>query len=147
MLKALEGKTKLEVVDYVTERMRQQGFVRSTLNGSCAYRGEEGRVCGIGALISAEEYVELGQECGKKGLLTPQGNLRTDIEGLTVASFSPIFPDMIPHEMDILMREIQWAHDGYFASDPAGMEDAFKKLRERVASGKLSSASNWFRQY
>lgn len=135
MLKALEGKTKLEVVDYVTEHMRQQGFKRSMgKNSGCAYRGDDGRVCGIGALISDEEYAELGKLAGEKLQPGFNGDIRTNIEGLVAETLVYLSPDIAPPEMHDLLKEIQCAHDAYNSD---GMEASFRNLRARVVNGKL----------
>lgn len=51
--------TKQKAFDIAVKRMRDQQYIGSESNESCLYRGPNGRVCAIGALLPDNEYREV----------------------------------------------------------------------------------------
>jgi hypothetical protein len=66
----------------------------STINGKCRYRGPEGRKCGVGHLISDEQYSE-------------------DMEGRGVSQLvAKLFPGINAGDINFLSR-LQYIHDEF----------------------------------
>lgn len=49
--------TKQEVFDIVAKQLAAQNWEKSLANGSCAYRGVDGKKCAIGALLNDDDVV------------------------------------------------------------------------------------------
>lgn len=52
--------TKQEVFDIVAKQLAAQNWEKSLANGSCAYRGVDGKKCAIGALLNDDDVVQEG---------------------------------------------------------------------------------------
>lgn len=105
--------TKQEAFNQVWNGLKAQGFTRSVRPDNpeiCAYRGLDGKKCGIGILIKDEEY-------------------QTRMEGVSVSSLTllGILPARLVHLHDQrFLIDIQNCHDSN--RTPLAMETALKKL-------------------
>ena len=72
-LRTIERCVPLEIIDYVTPLLLAQNAKSQVVrigfsddNLTCAYRGNQGRKCPVGMVMSDDEYAELEEsDCGK----------------------------------------------------------------------------------
>ncbi len=86
--------TLQEIFDIVWVGLKSQGFKQSMVKGLCYYRGEGGKKCAMGHLISDEEYSSSMEEISFSKL----ENLSPRLEELR---------NVFSHEL----TELQWIHD------------------------------------
>jgi hypothetical protein len=83
--------TKQEIFDAAVKQIALQGGPSVALSGFCAYRGENGRKCAVGAVLADDEYEPIFEDHGSVNLINLPDRLK-------------------PHRR--FLRELQQAHDG-----------------------------------
>lgn len=95
-LKTLPDATAQEVFDQVAKHMLKQQS-QSMRNSSCAYRGNDGKMCAAGCLIADDEY-NIGMDGGPS-----EGGRQWD---------SLVNDDEVPNAHQNLIEALQAVHDG-----------------------------------
>lgn len=108
--------TSQEFFDKTLDHLRKQGGP-AIVDGSCKYRGNQGRSCAVGCHIPPELY-------------------SPNMEGDDVLTLSEVFPEVdayLCEDMD-LVSELQAVHDGYVQSDPHTWDEYLELQMAKVAT-------------
>ncbi len=84
-LAQLEKSTPMEVLEHVRGHLLEQGAKSIGRMGGCLYRGNHGRSCGAGCLLSNEDYNRLNAqeiELGVREQRDPENKGNGTIEGM-----------------------------------------------------------------
>lgn len=93
--------TEQEAFDIVVKHLFGQKRPSTSRNGVCAYRGEKGHKCAIGALISDEEYApELENKVVT--ILDLEGALPSSLRGLDIGFLTEL---QAIHDNAVLTRQ------------------------------------------
>ena len=104
---------KQEVFTRVVQHLLKQGAKSLSYTGSCRYRGEEGRRCAVGCLITGEAY-----DRGIEGYRADSGVVILALEESGINA-----RQMLP-----LLSDLQTVHD---KRDPVDWLDELTKLAEK----------------
>ncbi len=103
--------TRQEMLHKMVAGMESQGWVKSCLRGNedlCVYRGDEGRKCAVGHLISDEEY---------------DANMEITSNGIEELNYEY---DLFNDEDIYFLEECQTAHDN--TDSPEERKREFREL-------------------
>lgn len=127
-------KNRSDVFNYVVDHLRLQGKQSRGASGLvvgaagcvCAYRGDEGAMCAVGALITDDEYDREWEGCGVDSL-TSEFELPASLH-----------ERLAPHVA--MLIDLQYFHDGVLSSP-----DAFEhgRFSERVEEILLNLRKDW----
>jgi len=111
--------TEQEVFDKVVAYLRQQNYVPAETQGTCVYRGDNGRMCAVGCLIPDELY---------------SGDLERTSSDDVCAVLGP--KGWAPAEHKELLSDLQWMHDTYMKG-PASRSTVERYLENTAADYRL----------
>jgi hypothetical protein len=120
-LKTIEQYTPLEIIDYVTPLLLAQNAKSQVVrmgysddNLTCAYRGNRGRKCPVGMVMSDEEYTELEAKHGKfksaQGVCDKFGIPYNSIYRRLLSALQEIHDEHEPSEWADLLANIREAY-------------------------------------
>lgn len=101
--------TPQEIFDMALKGIREQGAPGVDAGGACVYMSPDGKACGVGYIMTAQERIWAMTEDDSGGQGEAIGDLIRAVEEMKEPTLRPFFVDNLA-----LLVEIQHAHDGAF---------------------------------
>jgi hypothetical protein len=113
-----------DVFNHVVEHLRKQGTRSLTEDQTCAYRGANGTMCAVGAIMADDEY-------------EPSFESRSIDQLVEENRLTPSFKERIESNLDML-SDLQYFHDHYLEYwDGRFTEDAEARINKFAAKWKI----------